>query len=766
MDDYEILFLLYLLRRGGIDAEKVLDLAAKRMLSNGEAHPPFPEQLSHERLLSMELFREHSQRMADELRLVDWEPRKLIAPWTDELPVDMRHLLWRKLPFLAWRADDGPGGQRLTAIGPFAQGGLGLIWKAKEEPARRTVLVKQMRPELSDDAGLRHRFLKEGRIGAQLEHPNIVPIYRVVEHEDGTPPYYVMRWIQGRTLEEEIKQFQTGALNEHEWFQRLRELLQNLIQVCEAVSYAHSERVLHRDIKPMNIIVGDFGETHLLDWGLAKLIDDDDEVPSNVSIGNDLGVHETVQGSCIGSPAWMAPEQAIGNPNIDERADVYGLGATLFCILTGLPPNGLGKVFSIKEVIAAAINDPTPHPAKIEPRTPKSLDAICVKALQKETRDRYQSANALIDDLKQWMSNEKISVYREPFTRRLARATVKNPSLSATVAGIAIAVVASALLTLLFSIDAGRSVTWAAMSFMKQRLPEQVRLTNLQLESLEKKMLMLGSFESVKSLLKNKSDDASATAPRYAISRFLDAELAFNQIVLATVDAKGIVEAPWIIQREDSVMEVHRNQLIGYETPWLGQVKRMHGQKQPAPQLLLSKKSDPETGGSTIMTHAICRVDDPDGPLGYVVAEIDLSLLLLNTLGVHPVGGSSLTTAEGKPIFWRNAKALTPAQAERILDQAPDVIDSIRHDRGEVCQTSRYTTFPFGWVVCATSIPYSFGDQAGRFGVVNLVDWALIELPKDVFVIFAASTAGLIGFIVLLSVLIWRFLRSMSGTYR
>ncbi|MEO1337723.1 MAG: serine/threonine-protein kinase, partial [Myxococcota bacterium] len=207
----------------------------------------------------------------------------------------------------------------------FARGGLGRILEAQDHRLGRTVAIKEL---LSKDMRAQARFIREAKITARLEHPNIVPIHEAGHWPQG-PRFYAMKLVRGTTLASRLE----DAVNDEE---RLR-LVPHLIDVADAVAYAHSQGILHRDLKPSNVMVGPFGETVLIDWGLAKdLRDSESDLPSS-SDGMSPSIFETSDGIVVGTPPYMPPEQARAQP-LDERADVYALGAMLYHVLCGRRP--------------------------------------------------------------------------------------------------------------------------------------------------------------------------------------------------------------------------------------------------------------------------------------------------------------------------------------------------------------------------------------------------------------------------------------------
>jgi serine/threonine protein kinase len=246
------------------------------------------------------------------------------------------------------------------------------------------------------------RFLREAKITGLLEHPSITPVHELGRRVDGTL-YYTMKFVQGESLEKAIQE--SSGLNE-----RLR-LLPHFIDVCNAIAYAHSRGVIHRDIKPSNIMLGEYGETVVVDWGLAKVkqaspteegdTDDSAAVPID-----DTGDAETMAGEVMGTPAYMSPEQARGDlKSVDERSDVYSLGAVLYTILTGQAPYAGENAADVVEGVVHR----EPRPLVADRKIPRRLRDICRKAMRKEPRSRYGSATDLAEAVQSWKPRKKRS---------------------------------------------------------------------------------------------------------------------------------------------------------------------------------------------------------------------------------------------------------------------------------------------------------------------------------------------------------------------
>ena len=283
-------------------------------------------------------------------------------------------------------ADDHPEiREHYTLIRLHATGGIGRIWLARDNYVGRDVAFKELRPEQAGNAMLRTRFLKETWITGQLEHPGIVPVYELGRRPTNQEPFYTMRFIRGRDLSEAARAFHAnrtaGRFDPLEW----SILLNAFVMVCNTVAYAHSRGVLHRDLKGQNVILGDFGEVVVLDWGLAKVVGQADGETHESSVALDSGESAdaalTLQGEVIGTPCYMAPEQAAGQlSQIDCRTDVYGLGAVLYEILAGQSPF---RDPDTREVLRKVREEEPPPPRLLWADVPPALEDMCLRALAK-----------------------------------------------------------------------------------------------------------------------------------------------------------------------------------------------------------------------------------------------------------------------------------------------------------------------------------------------------------------------------------------------
>ena len=319
-------------------------------------------------------------------------------------------------------AGPAAGVMRYRSLRLHARGGLGEVHVALDEELSRQVALKRIQRPRAADPESRRRFLQEAEITARLEHPGVVPVYGLVRDDSGQP-CYAMRFIQGETLQEALDRFHAGDRAGRDPGGRrlaMRDLLGRFVAVCNTVAYAHSRGVLHRDLKPANIMLGAYGETLVVDWGLAKAVGGVAAGPAAAAeaVAEAGGDDHTRTGQALGTPAFMSPEQARGDLDaLGPRSDVYSLGATLYCLLTGKPPFDR----EVADVLRQVRRGEFPAPRRLDPSIDAALEAVCLKAMATEPADRYDSARALAEDVERWLADEPISAYREPAPARLLR---------------------------------------------------------------------------------------------------------------------------------------------------------------------------------------------------------------------------------------------------------------------------------------------------------------------------------------------------------
>ncbi|MFN0245924.1 MAG: WD40 repeat domain-containing serine/threonine protein kinase [Kofleriaceae bacterium] len=307
-----------------------------------------------------------------------------------------------------------------------ARGGMGRIRKARDLRLGRPVAVKELlvRDALTPvEPAMAERFEREIRLTARLQHPSIVSVYEAGRWPTGEP-FYAMRMVPGKGLDAVIKPLETLP-------ERLA-LLPNMIAICEALAYAHDQRIIHRDLKPGNVLIGPFGETVVIDWGLAKDLavgedtapeavrihghaTDEDSKPPSKPPSSDASL--TLAGSVMGTPAYMPPEQAAGDP-VDERADVYSLGAILYHVLAGRPPFIARRS---DELLVKVLSKSPAALAEIDAEIPQDLITIVEKAMARTPAQRYASARELAADLKRFQTGQLVGAHQYSYWALLRR---------------------------------------------------------------------------------------------------------------------------------------------------------------------------------------------------------------------------------------------------------------------------------------------------------------------------------------------------------
>ena len=314
---------------------------------------------------------------------------------------------------MKWLSDDRIDHLRGLAVEPdfsatkyqltneLARGGMGTVYLAEDAELNRQVAIKVLNPpDVAQD--LKQRMIREAQIIARLEHPGIVPVHDVGLLPDGRV-FYAMKYVRGRRLDEYAAETES-----------IRDRLRKFQAACDAVAFAHAHGVIHRDLKPQNIMIGSFGEVLVLDWGVAKILHRPEPAASEADTlrlpGNNSNHKpgDTTQGTIIGTRHYMSPEQARGEVDrLDERSDVYSLGAVLCFLLTNEAPK-------------------TARPRTVNPKVSKAAEAICLKAMSPEMDARYAAAVELSRDIGKLLDDEPVSAYRENVFEKTGRWAGKN----------------------------------------------------------------------------------------------------------------------------------------------------------------------------------------------------------------------------------------------------------------------------------------------------------------------------------------------------
>ena len=295
-------------------------------------------------------------------------------------------------------------GTKYRVSSELARGGMGTVYLAEDTELNRQVAIKVLNtPEATPD--FRERMIREAQIIARLEHPGIVPVHDVGVLPDGRV-FYAMKYVRGRRLDEYAAQIDA-----------LRDRLRKFQAACDAVAFAHAHGVIHRDLKPQNIMIGSFGEVLVLDWGVAKILRKRELVPASEAdtlmlpgrrTNDQDATGNTTDGTIIGTRHYMSPEQARGEiDRLDERSDVYSLGAVLYFLMTNQSPANT-------------------RPRAANPKVSKSAEAICLKAMSPDSNARYATAAELSNDVGKLLDAEPVAAYRENVFEKTGRWAGKN----------------------------------------------------------------------------------------------------------------------------------------------------------------------------------------------------------------------------------------------------------------------------------------------------------------------------------------------------
>ena len=291
------------------------------------------------------------------------------------------------------------GDTKYRILSEIGRGGMGTIYLAQDTQLSRQVAIKVL--NVSEmNAQMIERMEQEAGIIARLEHPGIIPVHDVGRLPDGRV-FYVMKYVRGKRLDHHVDGSMT--LTEH---------LRLFRTACEAVAFAHSHGVIHRDLKPENIMIGPFGEVLIMDWGIAKVLGEQDAdcSPATQEFSPQATAVVTAHGTVLGTPSYMSPEQSLGEVDlVDRRADVYSLGAILYFLLLGHSPPSSGEALSFSRLPGRSF------------KVPRRLAAICMKAMASSREGRYLDAAALSEEINCYLEGDQIVAYTENLVERGVR---------------------------------------------------------------------------------------------------------------------------------------------------------------------------------------------------------------------------------------------------------------------------------------------------------------------------------------------------------
>ena len=386
---------------------------------------------------------------------------------------------------------------RYQIIRKLGQGGLGRVWLARDLNLNRHVALKEISNPSQASESIIERFKHEAEITGRLEHPGIVPVYHLGKDENGSA-FYAMRFLGKKTLQDSITEYHERIEEGDDDPMDLRHLLTAFVNICHALGHAHSRNVIHRDLKPENVVIDSFGQVIVIDWGLAKVLDD---TTVEMRTGSNSGGNgsRTVEGQVLGTALYMAPEQAAGRlDEVDFRTDIYGLGSILFTTVTGSAPHEKTQKKSassgtgLRGMIAEIASGNTPMARDINPDVDPALEAICAKSMARRRYARYQDATELAEDIQRWMAGESVTAYQETWFQRARRWISRNQGL--TQALVAMFMVGLVALTT-FGMSARQNYLDAQQSRFTD-MEADVREIELQLHSLTNELSKDARFVS------------------------------------------------------------------------------------------------------------------------------------------------------------------------------------------------------------------------------------------------------------------------------
>lgn len=464
-------------------------------------------------------------------------------------------------------ATDATGVRTSTAryrlLRKLGQGGLGRVWLAFDEHLKRPVAVKEITAR--DQAVALERFRREAEITGRLEHPGIVPIYQLGEDATTGEAFYAMRFLGKQTLHDSVMEYHERLGEGDHDPMLLRRLLTDFVNVCQAIGHAHSRKVIHRDLKPENVAIDSFGQVIVIDWGIAKVID---ELQSfdNLAGGQSgsSGGNSTMEGQILGTPLYMAPEQAAGRVDeLDERTDIYGLGAILYAILTGAAPHEItretSKSTTSRELLTAIAGRPSPNALDTNPDADPALAAICAKAMSRRQYARYQTATELAEDVERWMAGEHVSAYRERPLQRLARWIQNHRILSQAIGLLAVTGIVGVAVMIAASHQAARAnrqIRFDEMRGYNREIEVQLRATA---EQVAKDARFMSNLPPIQALIPTQGDAVEAASGESEDVWRSRLEMIYEEFLRANPDYVAIAYMKLSENAATDIVRVERN---------------------------------------------------------------------------------------------------------------------------------------------------------------------------------------------------------------
>lgn len=442
-----------------------------------------------------------SETVLNDLRKIahDETGRQSPAPCSTDSDLEETHAMAssdepQKVPII------GPAGSRFEILDEPVTGGLGRVYRAHDKELDREVALKDIRPDRIADQRVVQRFIHEAMVTGKLEHPGIVPVYSFTQ-DSPEAPFYVMRYVKGTTLAQSIADYwqrQSSGMSLDESRTEFLALLRRVIDVCDAIGFAHSKGIIHRDLKPQNIMIGRYGETIVIDWGLATsgsspTEEQHDPGPeqtqqSSLETATVLDERLTQDGDSIGTIAYMSPEQASGRSSeVTAASDIYGIGAILYEVITGRPAISPGKVDGAghedrNSLLHRVTTGNFPPAGSVNPNISPALAAVCAKAMRTDPANRYASTKELSNDLEAWIDDRPVTAWPEPVTVRFRRSLRKHITLVATsLAALLVGLTSLAL----FSSQLSRTNKELALLLERQQFMTSVATTQSAVAALE-----------------------------------------------------------------------------------------------------------------------------------------------------------------------------------------------------------------------------------------------------------------------------------------